>query len=53
MKTYRFAVHNWKSGFPAFWFTKQFPSAYYADRWAMRVTFQKKNSPYIVVLIPN
>lgn len=50
MKTYRFHVYNLKSDAPAFWITKQFPSAYFADRYAMRVSYQKKNSPYLVVL---
>ena len=52
MKTYRFAVHNLKNPLPsAFWFYKQFHSAYEADRWAMRISFQKKNSMYLVSLI--
>ena len=48
MKTYRFAVSNINNGFPGFWFYKQFPSAYYADLYAMRISFKKKNSMYIV-----
>lgn len=52
-KTYTFAVHNWKSDITrSFWIRKAFPSAYLADRWATRMTFQKKGSPYMVVLIP-
>ena len=49
MKKYKFAVHNWKNDFPAFWFYKAFPSAYYADLYAMRVSFRKKNSNYHVI----
>ena len=49
MKTYVFAVHNWKSDNRAFWLYKRFPSAYAADRWAVRMTFSTKNSPYCVV----
>ena len=53
MKTYRFAVSNWKNPqWSGFWVYKQFPSAYAADRWAMRISFQKKNSMYLVSLIP-
>ena len=53
MKTYRFAVHNWKNPLhTAFWVYKDFPSAYYADQWAMRISFRKPNSMYMVVLIP-
>lgn len=48
-KTFKFAVHNWKSGGIPFWVYKKFPSAYAADRWASRITFTAKNSPYIVV----
>lgn len=50
MKTYKFAVSNWKNPvWSGFWFYKRFPSAYEADRWAMRITFGKKNSMYNVV----
>lgn len=53
MKTYRFAVSNWKNPLPsAFWFYKQFPSAYEADQYAMRISFRKPNSMYLVSLIP-
>lgn len=53
MKIYTFAVHNWKADYgKAFWFKKRFPSAYAADRWATRITFKAKNSPYMVSLIP-
>lgn len=53
MKTYRFAVHNWKNPYhTAFWIYKKFRSAYDADRWAMRISFQKKNSMYLVSLVP-
>ena len=48
-KTYTFAVHNWKSGNRSFYVRKRFPSAYAADRWATRITFMAKNSPYMVV----
>jgi hypothetical protein len=52
MKTYRFAVSNWKNpNWSGFWVYKQFHSAYEADRWAMRISFQKKNSMYLVSLI--
>lgn len=49
MKKYRFAVHNWKSSFPAFRIVKPFPSVYYAWIWADSISFKKKNSMYIVV----
>ena len=51
MKTYKFAVVNWKNdmAFP-FWVYKQFHSAYYADKWAMRITFKKRNNMYNVIL---
>lgn len=50
MKIYTFAVHNWKADYgKAFWLHKRFPSAYEADRWATRITFKAKNSPYMVV----
>ena len=49
MKKYRFAIKNLNNDFPAFWFYKAFPSAYYADRYAMRITFKKKNSMYMVI----
>ena len=53
MKTYKFSAKNWKSdtGIP-FWIYKKFPSAYLADRWAARISFEIKNSPYMVWLIP-
>lgn len=54
MKTYRFAVHNWKNPLASpFWLYKQFRSSYEADRYAMRISFQKKNSLYLVVLVPD
>ena len=49
MKKYKFAVHNWKNDFPAFWFYKSFPSAYYADLYAMRISFRKKSSNYHII----
>ena len=53
MKTYKFGVKNWKNDLPAFWLYKRFPSAYLADRYAMRVTFEKGGrSPYMVWLVP-
>lgn len=53
MKTYKFGVKNWKCDTAEpFWFYKKFPSAYYADRWAMKMTFGIKGSPYMVWLIP-
>ena len=53
MKTYVFGAKNWKNdyGMP-FWFHKKFPSAYLADRWAMKITFSTRNSPYMVWLVP-
>lgn len=52
MKTYRFAVSNWKNPqWSGFWFYKKFPSDYEADRWAMRISFKKKNSMYLVSLM--
>ena len=51
MKTYRFAVSNWKNPqWSGFWFYKKFPSAYEADQYAMRISFRKKNSMYLVSL---
>ena len=52
MKKYRFAVHNMNNPYFAFWFYKEFSSSYAADRYAMRVSFQKKNSLYLVCFIP-
>lgn len=52
MKLYKFGAVNWKADGRPFWIRKRFPSAYAADRWAMRVTFSAKNSPYMVWLIP-
>lgn len=49
MKLYKFAAHNWKSGHP-FWVYKRFPSAYAADRWACRISFDLRNSPYLIAL---
>lgn len=50
MKTYKFAVSNWKNPvWSGFWVYKRFPSAYEADRWAMRITFKKRNSMYNVI----
>ena len=52
MKTYVFGVKNWKGDYnKSFYYYKRFPSAYYADRWAMRKSFDSKNSPYMVWLI--
>ena len=48
MKKYKFAIKNINNDFPGFWFYKYFPSAYYADLYAMRISFKKKNSIYIV-----
>ena len=51
MKTYRFAVSNWKNPqWSGFLVLKQFASAYDADRWATRISFQKPASMYIVSL---
>ena len=53
MKLYKFGVNNWKNDLPGFWMWKRFPSAYAADRWAMRVSFGKQGkSMYMVWLIP-
>jgi hypothetical protein len=52
MKEYVFGYYNWKEYGPTKYFKKQFRSAYYADRYAMRISFQAKNSPYMVFLIP-
>lgn len=53
-KTYKFGVKNWKSDTALpFWVYKEFPSAYDADRWAMRISFSAKNSPYMVWIVPN
>lgn len=49
MKTYRFAVHNMTSG-NSFWFYKKFSSAYYADRWAMNMTFRNKNNRHYNII---
>lgn len=50
MKLYKFAVSNVKNPVhSAFWFYKAFPSAYYADQWATRITFKKRNSMYNVI----
>lgn len=49
---YKLGAKNWKGDGPAFWIFKRFPSTYAADRWAMRMTFGIKNSPYMVWLIP-
>ena len=46
-KRYKFSVNNWKSG-KSFWFYKDFPSACCADRWAMKISFSYKNSPYMI-----
>ena len=48
---YKFGVKNWKGDGPAFWIRKRFDSPYAADRWAMRLTFSARNSPYMVWLI--
>ena len=53
MKLYKFAVHNWKNPvYSAFWVWKAFPSAYYADQWAMRISFKKPDSMYLVSFRP-
>ena len=49
MKTYKFAVHNMTSG-NSFWFYKKFSSAYYADRWAMNMTFSNKNNHHYNII---
>ena len=49
---YKFGVKNCKSDLPVFWLYKDFPSAYLADRWAKEISFKKKNSMYLVWLIP-
>lgn len=50
MKLYKFAVVNWKSDTARpFWLYKRFHSAYYADQYAMRISFQKRISPYMVI----
>ena len=50
MKKYKFAAKNWKNDYAIpFWFFKSFPSAYAADRYAMRVSFEKRNSPYMII----
>lgn len=47
MKIFKIGVHNWKCDVhKAFWIYKKFPSAYYADRYACRITFNKQ-SPYM------
>lgn len=54
MKTYRFAVSNWKNPlWSGFWFYKEFRSTHEADQYAMRISFRKPNSMYIVSLIPD
>ena len=51
MKTYLFTIINWKSdNNKPFYIRKAFPSVYLADRWATRITFEKKGSPYSVIL---
>lgn len=53
MKLYTFAVHNWKSDISKpFWLYKRFPSAYAADRWAVRLSYKVKGSPYMVIFCP-
>lgn len=52
MKEYLFGYYNWKADGKTKYFWKRFRSAYYADRYAMRISFQAKNSPYQVFLIP-
>lgn len=49
MKMYNFTVINLKNN-SSFCLHKRFPSAYSADCWAMRVSYKKKNSPYLVIL---
>lgn len=51
-KSYKFGIHNWKSGNKGFWFYKRFPSAYMADRWATKISFEKKDSNYMIWLCP-
>lgn len=51
MKLYKFAVKNWKSDINRpFYIRKAFPSAYSADRWAIRITYETKGSQYLVIL---
>lgn len=53
MKTYRFAVSNWKNpNWSGFWVYKQFASAYDAGIWADRISFRKPASMYVVSLVP-
>ena len=53
MKLYKFGVKNWKNDYAIpFWFWKAFPSAYAADRYAMRITFSNKKSMYMLWLMP-
>lgn len=52
MKEYLFGYYNWKADGKTKYFRKRFRSAYYADRYAMRISLQAKNSPYQVFLIP-
>lgn len=43
---------DWKNPqWSGFWFRKQFRSAYEADQYAMRISFRKPNSMYLVLLI--
>ena len=50
---YKFGVKNWKSDTAMpFWFYKEFPSAYLADRWATKISFGTKGSQYMVWLVP-
>ncbi len=51
MNSYVLGVRNWKSG-SVFFIRKNFYSAYHADRYAMRISFSAKNSPYLVWLVP-
>ena len=49
-KIFKFAVKNWKCDTAQpFWYYKRFPSAYAADKWAMKISFKIKNSPYMVI----
>ena len=48
---YQFTVHNWKSDIHMpFKIIKSFPSAFMATLWANRISFTKKNSPYMVIV---
>ena len=53
MPTYTLGVRNWKSdNAKTFFIRKQFPSAYLADRYAMRISFEIPQSQYLMWLVP-